>query len=305
MSVRALLRASHTFLLPLPRLRRPPTLSLPPPHAHLQTSLSDFFSQGKKASTKRGVLSESQARRDDELIRELEDAGTGDGEVVMGSAGAGAGAGRPSRRAEADSDDEEEEEFVPPALAGQSEDDDEDEEEPSRPAPSPSRAPRKTGVSTCVRACVCVRACACVHSCPSPPPPQRPASKGFKSALSKLGKIVDEKTKLEEKMEELKASKKSALAVCRRWASDFDGDTHGSLKLVPLGVAGLSDAERLARMDAHIEWLFAKRRLIANRLAITDKEEEIAVAEREVARMRERSVKAKVPAGASQGADDF
>ena len=158
-----------------------------------------------------------------------------------------------------------------------------------------------------MHACVCVRAFlrACVHSCPFPPPPQRPASKGFKSALSKLGKIVDEKTKLEEKTEELKASKKSALAVCRRWVADFDGDTHGSLKLVPLGVAGLSDAERLARMDAHIEWLFAKCRLVANRLAIADKTEEIAVAEKEVARMRERSVRAKVPAGASQGVDDY
>ena len=158
-----------------------------------------------------------------------------------------------------------------------------------------------------MRACVCVRACAsaCVHSCPLPTPPQRPASKGVKPALAKLGRFEDEKMKLENKTEELKASKRSALAVCRRWAPDFDGDTHGSLKLVPLGVAGLGDAERLARMDAHIEWLFAKRRLIANRLAIADKTEEIRVADMEVKRMRERSVKAKVPAGVSQGVDDY
>ena len=100
-------------------------------------------------------------------------------------------------------------------------------------------------------------------------------------------------------------SKKSALVVCCRWAPDFDGDTDGSLKLVPLGVAGLTDAERLARIDAHIEWLFTKRRLVANRLAIADKTEEIAVADKEVKRMREWSVKAKVPAGVSQGVDDF
>ena len=140
---------------------------------------------------------------------------------------------------------------------------------------------------------------------PLPPhPPQRPPASGFKQALSRLGTLADDLTKLNEKKEELKTERASTLSAVRKFVPAFDPEAHGSSALIPAG-GPLPDARRLARLDAHINYLLAKRRLIANRVAVADKQVEIQVAEHNVARLRERGAMARPPAGASQGVDDF